>query len=123
MAGPQCQTEQRASGFREARSRTKEVSLVSRAVTWLKQTIWEHRWALLVLAPPACAVAWLSDSSWLFVTPVIAFLLGLLLQPRHLWVLWLGAAIFAMAGALIWSIFNEPAPQPLGQEESAIEIV
>jgi hypothetical protein len=97
---------------------------VRRAWSWLTHTIWEHRWSFVVLVPVGWLVPWLpEDSGWIFAIPLVALLVGMILQPRHVWVVWLGAALLMIPSMLVWLLFNDPTPQPEGQEESAIEII
>jgi hypothetical protein len=85
--------------------------------------VYEHRWPLLALAPVAFAVAWYpEDSWWFFLVPAVAFVVGLALKPRHVLVLWIGSALMVLVGLGIWLLFNEPDPQPAGQEESWVEV-
>jgi hypothetical protein len=72
---------------------------------------------ILLLILPVFAAVWIGDSGTLGL-PVMALAIGLLLRPRHLWIIWLEVIVlFWLAGAT-WTLWgDEPAP---GEPEETV---
>jgi hypothetical protein len=67
-----------------------------RITLWLRELFLEHWLPLLVMvAPIVLAVGvWTSESWWfslVVVVPIAAAIVGYVLRPRHVWLMWAGA--------------------------------
>ena len=75
----------------------------------------------LLLAPPTFAVFWY-DALGALALFAVAFVVGLFLHPRHLWIVWAeGIVLWWLAGAA-WALWGEEAA-PGEAEETVFSFV
>ena len=76
------------------------------------RTAWQQHWLpLLLLVAPIGLVVWstgLESTPLLFVLPVAAFVIGFLLRPRHVWLIWLGAVVIQWAAMCVFGKYADP---------------
>jgi hypothetical protein len=80
--------------------------------SWLRTAIREH-WLPLLILIPAINVAvgvWPHQSAFLFVlvVPVVAAIVGYVLRPRHVWLVWFGGVVIVWISMAAWGRFNDP---------------
>lgn len=78
---------------------------------WFK-TAWEqHRLPLLLLVLPVGLVvlgAKLEFSLIFAVLPLAAFVIGVVLRPRHVWLIWLGAVVIQWIAMGVLGVYADP---------------
>lgn len=92
-----------------------------RLSTWLTTAAREHWLPLLLLAVPIHLVVWRSETaSFLFVmiVPFTAFVVGAALQPRHIWLVWLGSVVIQWIAMGIFGDYSDP-----GENETAASLI
>ena len=80
-------------------------------IPWLKSAAREHWLPLLLLIPPVVWVVYQSDAENILPMlplPLAAFLIGLVLRPRHPWLLWLGSVVFEWIVVIAWGKYDVP---------------
>jgi hypothetical protein len=87
------------------------MNALQRIWAWVTMAAREHWLPLLILFVPINWVVYSSDASNvvpLLPLPIVAFFVGLLLWPRHVWILWLGAVIMEWIVVGYMGKFNDP---------------
>lgn len=80
---------------------------------WLKQAAREHWLPLLVLFVPINWVVYQSDADNvlpLLPLPIVAFVVGLVLRPRHVWLVWIGSVVMVWLVIGYMGKYNDPGP-------------
>ena len=72
---------------------------------------------LLVLCQP---IFFLSEILFAVTLVTTAFLIGIVLRPKHVWIIWIEAILASALLFLVLVLWTEPTPQPEGQEETVI---
>ena len=82
------------------------MALSQHIFTWIRQAAREHWLPLLILVAPINWVVYLAsradNSGPLLPLPVVAFVVGLVLRPRHVWLVWLGAVVIQWVTTAAW---------------------
>lgn len=89
------------------------MNTVGRFPAWTKRAAREHWLPLLLMVLPIHLVVWRSDTaSFLFVmiVPFAAFVVGAALQPRHIWLVWLGSVVIQWIAMGIFGGYSDPGP-------------
>jgi hypothetical protein len=99
------------------------MTIQQRTTAWLRELFREHWLPLLVMiAPIVLAVGvWTSESWWfalIIAVPVTAALVGYMLRPRHVWLMWAGAVVTQW---IAMGIFDRYASA--GPDETATSLV
>ncbi len=81
------------------------MSASQRVRTWVETAVQEHWLIVALLAVPIVLATWMSAIVWL--VPLAAFVVGAALQPRHVWVVWLGSVVVLWISLGVWEVFNE----------------
>lgn len=87
------------------------MDIVQWALKWSKQAVREHWLPLLILVAPINWVVWQSDASNaipMLPLPIIAFIIGFTLRPRHVWLLWLGSVVLEWVTVGLWGKYSDP---------------
>ncbi|HAX24407.1 MAG TPA: hypothetical protein PK593_06730 [Thermomicrobiales bacterium] len=80
---------------------------------WMKTAAREHWLPLLALAVPIFWVVWNSDASTampMLPLPIVALAVGYFLQPRRVWLVWLGAVVVQWVAMLVLGKYGDPGP-------------
>ncbi len=86
---------------------------IGRITAWMKRAAREHWRPLLLMVVPIHLVVWRSDkASFLFVmiVPFMAFVAGVALRPRHIWLVWLGSVVIQWIAMGIFGAYSDPGP-------------
>lgn len=88
---------------------------VERRQSWLRTAIREH-WLPLLILIPAINVAvgvWPHQAVFLLVlvVPIVAAIVGYVLRPRHVWLIWLGGVVIVWVSMAAWGRFNDPGDE------------
>lgn len=78
---------------------------------WINTAVREHWLPLVLLVVPIGLVVWgteLESTSFLFILPVAAFVIGLVLRPRHVWLVWLGAVVVQWVAMGVFGKYVDP---------------
>ncbi len=99
------------------------MNTVERLVAWTKRAAREHWLPLLIMvAPIVLAVGvWTSESWWfalILVVPVAAAIVGYILSPRHVWIMWAGAVVTQWIAMGIFDRYANAGP-----DETATSLV
>ena len=84
-----------------------------RLSAWLTRAVREHWLALVILSMPIHWVVWQSEADTVvpfLLLPLVAFGVGYRLQPRHLWLLWLGSVVLEWVALGVWGKYRDPGP-------------
>lgn len=84
-----------------------------RVGAWIKTAAREHWLPLLLLVLPIGYVVWNSDAdSWLplLPLPIAALVIGFVLRPRHVWIVWLGAVVIQWIAMGVLGKYGDPGP-------------
>jgi hypothetical protein len=87
------------------------MSASQRFWNWVKTAAQQHWLPLLILVLPIHWVVYQSDASSggpLFVLPAAAFVVGYVLRPRHVWLIWLGAVVIQWIAMGILGKYADP---------------
>lgn len=86
-----------------------------RLSAWLRTAAREHWLALLILVVPISWVVYQADKAQdvipMLPLPLVAFAVGLVLRPRHLWVVWLGSVVIQWIVMGIWGKYSDPGDE------------
>jgi len=85
----------------------------SRLFAWLKVAAREHWLPLLILAVPINVVVWRSDTAGpllVLSVPLGAAVVGLVLRPRHVWLVWLGSVVIEWIALAVWGKYSHAGP-------------
>jgi hypothetical protein len=91
------------------------MSTVERHDSWFRTIVREHWLPLLILIVPINIAVWVSEYDFprfapALSVPIAAIILGWVLKPRHVWVVWIGAILILWASIGIWGGFTNPGP-------------
>jgi hypothetical protein len=91
------------------------MSTVERHDSWFRTIVREHWLPLLILIVPIniAVGVWVHDFPWFALTlvvPITAAVLGWVLRPRYIWVVWIGAIVILWASMGIWGRYTDPGP-------------
>ena len=79
---------------------------------WFQETVRDHWLPLVILIFPIIWVVYQSDKADnvipMLPLPVVAFGIGLLLRPRYVWLIWLGAVVLEWITVIVWGKYNDP---------------
>ena len=78
---------------------------------WIKTAFREHWLPLVLLVVPIVLVVWgteLESTPFLFILPVAAFVIGFVLRPRHVWLVWLGAVVIQWVAMGVLGKYVDP---------------
>jgi hypothetical protein len=94
-----------------------------RITPWLREAFREHWLPLLIMvAPIMLAVGvWTSEPWWfalILVVPVTAAIVGYMLRPRHIWIMWAGAVVTQWVAMGIFDRYANAGP-----DETATSLV
>jgi hypothetical protein len=78
--------------------------------------------SLLLLSLPTLGIFWLDELGALILF-VVAFAIGLILRPPHLWIVWLGAIVLWWLAGGAYSVFGDPPPVDPELEETPISFM
>lgn len=89
--------------------------------TWSKQAAREHWLPLAILVVPINWVVWQSDADNVYpflILPLVAFVVGFSLRPRHVWLVWLGSVVVTWIVVGVWGKYGEA-----GSDETVASIM
>lgn len=78
---------------------------------WITTAVREHWLPLVLLVVPIGLVVWgteLESTPFLFILPVAAFVIGFVLRPRHVWLVWLGAIVIQWVAMGVLGKYVDP---------------
>lgn len=82
------------------------------AAQWLREAARDHWLPLLVLAAPINWVVYQADTAEnaipMLPLPIVAFVVGLALRPRHVWFVWLGSVVILWLVMGLWGAYSDP---------------
>lgn len=88
------------------------MSAFQRLSTWLTQAAREHWLALLILVVPINWVVYQADKANNIIPmlplPIVAFVVGWALRPRHVWIIWLGSVVLQWVVMGVWGKYDNP---------------
>lgn len=87
---------------------------------FIRDLWFELRVSFLLLLLPSIAVFWL-DLIGVVAVLVVAFAIGRVMLPKHVWTVWLAGILAWAVGGLSWALWGDPTPP--GQEETAVSLV
>ena len=87
---------------------------------WVKTGVHEHWLAAALLVIPVVLATWFSAIVWL--VPLAAFVIGIVLRPRHVWAVWLGSVVILWVSLGVWELFNDSAESASGGEETIVSV-
>lgn len=92
--------------------------------TWIRQAAREHWLPLLILVAPINWVIYQADKADnigpMLPLPAVAFVVGLALRPRHVWLVWLGAVLIQWVTMAAWGAYATAAMP--GAEETPLSL-
>jgi hypothetical protein len=101
--------------------RSVPVNTLQHSLRWLQTAAREHWLALVILVAPINWVVYQSDKAEnaipMLPLPIIAFVIGLVLRPRHVWLVWLGSVVIQWIVMGVWGKYNDPG------EETALSLI
>jgi len=80
---------------------------------WTKTAAREHWLPLLILLAPINWVVYRSDADNvlpLLILPLVALVVGLVLRPHHVWLVWLSSVVMLWIVAGYMGKYNDPGP-------------
>lgn len=93
------------------------VKAVPQRWAWLYEAARDHWLSLLILVAPIIWVVYQADKAEnvipMLPLPIVAFGIGLLLRPRHDWLVWLGAVVIEWITVIVWGKYNDPGDETL----------
>jgi hypothetical protein len=78
---------------------------------WLRTTAREHWLPLLILVLPIHWVVYQSDADTVIpflILPAVALAVGIILRPRHVWLIWLGAVVIQWIAMGVLGKYADP---------------
>jgi hypothetical protein len=99
------------------------MTIQHRTTAWLRELFHEHWLPLLIMvAPIVLAVGvWTSESWWfglIVMVPIAAAIVGYMLRPRHVWIMWIGAVVTQWIAMGIFDRYANAGP-----DETATSLV
>lgn len=89
------------------------MNVTQRLSRWVKTAAREHWLPLSIIAVPVFWVVWNSDASNvlpMLPLPIVALVVGYVLRPRHVWLIWLGAVVVQWIAMLVLGKYGDPGP-------------
>lgn len=87
------------------------MKLWQRLAAWSTAAASEHWLPLLILVAPINWVVWQSDADSVYpflVLPAVAFVVGMVRRPRHVWLVWLGSVMLEWIVVGLWGKYDDP---------------
>jgi hypothetical protein len=84
---------------------------MTRLKRWLRTAVEQHWLALASLVLPIGLVVWASEweGVWfVLILPLSAFVVGVVLRPRHAWFVWLGAVVIQWIAMGVLGKYADP---------------
>jgi hypothetical protein len=82
----------------------------------------EYGLPLLLLTLPTIGIFWLDELGALILVAV-AFAIGLVLRPAHIWIVWLGTIVLWWLAGGAYSVFGNPPPVDPALEETPLSFM
>ncbi len=102
------------------------MTVPQRVWAWIEQAAREHWLPLLILVAPINWVVYQADKAEnlapMLPLPAVAFLVGLVLRPRHVWLVWLGAVVIQWATMAAWGAYATAATPGAGETPLSLTV-
>lgn len=88
---------------------------IARLIAWLKKAVREHWLSIVILVAPINWVVYQADKADaitpMLPLPVTALVVGYVLRPRHVWLVWLGSVVVQLATMGVWGRYGNPGDE------------